>query len=73
MLHDKTAGLKRIRWVTAIIGAVMFGITGAQQFGAEGQEFVIPGVLISAVIGFALLFVIMTIIIFVMRMFKKGD
>jgi uncharacterized membrane protein required for colicin V production len=73
MIHDRTAGLKRVRIVASIIGAVMFGVTGAQQFGAEAPEFLVPGVLFTAAIGFILLFAVLTIVIALIKLFRKGD
>ena len=72
MSDGRTTGLKRIRLVASIVGAFMFGMTGAEQFRAEGGAFVLPGVLISALLGFGLLWIVMTIIIFLVRTFTKG-
>ena len=73
MNDGRTTGIKRIRLVAAIVGAFMFGMTGAEQFRAEGGEFVLPGVLISALLGFGFLWIVMTIVIFLVRTFKKGE
>lgn len=72
-MQDKTAGLKRIRLVASVIAAFMFAFTAAEQFRAQSPEFLLPGVLLSAVLGFVFLYVIMTIVIHVIRLFRKGD
>ena len=71
--RDRLAGLKRIRIIASVLGAVMFGFTGAQQFSAEAPEMVLPGTLITAFLGFTIIFVVMTIVIVIFRMFQKGN
>ncbi len=73
MIQDRTAGLKRVRLIASIIGAVMFAFTGAEQFRTAGPEFVLPGVIVSALIGFGILFGIMTVVIHLIRMFRSGE
>jgi len=73
MIQDSKTGLKRIRLVSAVIGAVMFAFTAAEQFRTQGPQYLLPGVLLSAVIGFVFLFAIMTIVIYLIRLFRKGD
>ena len=70
---DSTPGLKRVRLVASIVAAGMFGYTAVQQFRVEGPEFLLPGVILSGAIGFVAVFVVMTIIIYLMKLFRKGD
>ena len=71
--RDRIGGLKRVRLIASVIGAVMFAFTGAQQFNAEAPEAVVPGTIISALFGFTIIFVIMTIVILLFRAFQKRD
>lgn len=70
---DSTPGLKRVRLVAAIVAAGMFGYTAVQQFRAEGPEMMLPGVILSAIIGFVVIFVLMTIVIYLMKLFRRGE
>ena len=70
---DGTSGLKRVRLVASIVAAGMFGFTAIQQFRVEGPEFLLPGVILSAIIGFVGVFVLMTIVIYLMKLFRKGE
>ena len=68
-----SSGLKRVRLVASFVAAGMFVFTAVQQFRVEGPEFLLPGVILSGVIGFVSVFVLMTIVIYLMKLFRKGE
>jgi hypothetical protein len=71
--RDRIGGLKRVRMIASVIGAVMFAFTGAQQFNAEGPQYIVPGTILSALFGFIIIFVVMTLVIVLFRVFKRGE
>ena len=76
--EKRMTGIKRIRLLAAVIAAVMFGITAAQQFWADPEiaEFPLFGVIfigMMGIIGFALIYGVMTVVIFILRAMGKGD
>ena len=64
-------GLKRIRIIAAFIATAIFAITAVGQF--QGQPFgvLIAGVVISAVIGFSVIWLLLTIVIYLIRLFRR--
>ena len=64
--------LKRIRIIAAAVAAFIFGSTAWEQLAAEGQGLSIPFLMISALLGFAFIWIVMTIVIYIVRAFKKN-
>jgi hypothetical protein len=70
--EDKEIGIKRIRIVASIIAAVMFGTTAVTQFQGEPTEMMITGVIVSAVLGFAFMWIVITIVKFILKLIRNN-
>lgn len=71
MTDDKEQGIKRIRLIASAVAAVLFSTTAVTQFQAEERSLMIVGVLLSAAIGFGIMWVGMTIVKYVLRLLRR--
>ena len=71
MTEDKEQGIKRIRIVASLISGVLFFMTAVTQFQGEPIGSLVAGVLFSTVIGFGFMWIAVTIIKLVMRLFRR--
>ncbi len=72
MSDNRIQMLKRIRLVGAIVAGFIFGSTGWQQLAAEGLGPNVLFILISTALGFAFLWIVMTIVIYIVRAFGRN-
>ena len=63
--------LKRIRLVSILAGAVLFGSTAVTQFKGQATEFVVMGVIISAALGVGTLWILLTVVMFFLGAYRK--
>ena len=68
---DKSDGLKRIRGVASLIATGVFSITAIGQFRGQPIGYTIMGVLISAIVGFGAMWILLTIVIYLVRLFRR--
>lgn len=63
-------GIKRIRLIASVISGGMFLMNSVTAFQAEPVGVMIVGALLSTIIGFAFMWVIMTIVKFIMKLVR---
>ena len=71
-MEDREQGIKRIRIVASLITATLFFMTAVTQFQGEPIGSIIAGVLISSIVGFVFMWIIITVIKYLMRLFRKS-
>ena len=69
--QNRDEGIKRIRIVAALIAGGLFAMTAVTQFQGEPVGSQIAGVLLSAIIGFGFIWVILTIVKFIIKLIKR--
>jgi hypothetical protein len=70
-LSDNGDGFRRIRLIAALAAAGMFGMTAAEQFKGEPVGVIVLGILVSAAMGFSILWFVLTVVGFIMGKLKK--
>ncbi len=70
-MADKSEGLKRIRIIAALVATAIFAVTAVGQF--QGQPFgvLIVGAILSAAIGYSVMWLLLTIVIYLIRLFRR--
>ena len=68
----RSLGMKRIRLIGAALAAVSFGMTAFQEFSKEPEAPVVLGVIINAIIGFAIVWIAVTVIGWIIRLVRGG-
>jgi hypothetical protein len=73
LTDDREQGIKRIRLVASIISGGLFFMTAVTQFQTEPMPLGVMafGVILSAVIGFAAMWVLMTIVKYIIKLIKR--
>lgn len=70
-MPDREAGLKRIRIIGSLIATAIFAMTAIGQFQGEPAGVSLVGVILSAVIGFIVLWILLTVVIYLIRLFRR--
>ena len=68
---SRDTGVRRIRLVAAVVAAVVFGMTAVEQFRGEALGATAFGVLVSAIAGFGSVWIVVTMIGWVLRIFRS--
>lgn len=71
MDDKRRTGQKRIRLIASVAAMVIFGMTAFEQFRGEPPSAALFGIVVSMAMGFGAMFVIMTLILLVLRLFRK--
>lgn len=72
MTEDREQGIKRIRLVASVAAAALFAMTAITQFQGQPVVGIIAGVLISTILGFAFVWITVTIVKYILRLFRKS-
>ena len=70
MAEDKEQGIKRVRIVASLVSAGMFATTAAGQFRGQPGSMVAMGILISTLIGFGAMWILITAVKYLLRLFR---